>query len=106
MQDIILSFAAITAISVTGFVLVAVLWLRKLRDSVSTALTESANQQVLTAKRFAESLAEVQKQQRHFEQQVHQLVQSNSQLRQGLVNVATQLQHGQPDAQRVEPTIH
>lgn len=106
MQDLLLTFAAITSISATGFVVVAVLWLRKLRESVATALAESANQQVLTAKRFAETLADVQKQQRQFDQQLNVLTQSNSQLRQGLVNVATQLQHGLPDAQRAEPTIH
>lgn len=106
MQEWILSFTAITAISAAGFVVVVVMWLKRMREAVSSALAESANQQVHTAQRFSEALAEIQKEQRHFEQQLQSLSQSNSQLRQGLVNVATQLQHGQVDATRVEPTIH
>jgi len=106
MQEWILAFAAMTGLSTAGFVVIAVLWLRKLRETVSTAFAESANQQVQTARRFSDAIAEVQKQQRNCEQQLLQLAQANSQLRQGLVTVASQLQHGQVDATRVEPTIH
>ena len=106
MQELILGFAAITGLSAAGFVVVAVLWLKKLRETVSSALTESATQQVQTARRFSEAIAEVQKRQSDFEDQLQALSQANNQLRQGLVTVATQLQHGQVDAQRVEPTIH
>jgi signal transduction protein with GAF and PtsI domain len=106
MQDLVLAFAAVTAISAAGVVVVAVLWLRKLRESVSSALAESTNQQVQTARRFSEAISEVQKQQRDYEQQLQNLAQANSQLRQGLVSVASQLQHGQADAARNEPTIH
>lgn len=106
MQEWILGFAAVTGFSVVCFMAVAVLWLKRLRDTVSIALTESANQQVQTSQRFSEAIAQVQKQQRNFETQLQNLTQSNTQLRQGLVSVATQLQHGQVDATRVEPTIH
>jgi chromosome segregation ATPase len=106
MQDYILAFAAISGISAAGFVLVAVMWLRKLRETVSSALTESGNQQIKTAQRLSESIALVQKQQRGYEQQLQALSQANAQLRQGLVNMASQLQHGHTDAARVEPTIH
>jgi chromosome segregation ATPase len=107
MQEWILAFAAVTGLSATGFVVVAVIWLRKLRETVSVALAESANQQVQTAQRFSEAIAQVQKQQRGYEQQLQTLAQANTQLRQGLVNVASQIQHGQQaDAIRVEPTIH
>ena len=106
MQEWTLGLAALSGISVTGFVVVAVLWLRKLREAVSSTLGESASQQVQTAQRFAEALAEVQKQQRGFERQLQTLAQSNAQLRQSLASVATQLQHGQIDVSRAEPTIH
>ena len=106
MQELMLAFAAVTGISAAGFVVVAVLWLRKLRETVSSALAESANQQVQTAQRFSEAISQVQKQQRNCEQQLQTLAQANAQLRQGLVNVASQLQQGQVDATRVEPTIH
>jgi len=46
MQDWILTFVALTGISAAGFVVVAVLWLCKLRETVSVALAESASQQV------------------------------------------------------------
>jgi len=107
MQDLVLAFAAITSVSAMAFVVVAMLWLRKLRETVAIALTESANQQVRTAQQFGEAVAHVQKQQRMYEQQLQNLAQANSQLRQGLVNVASQLQQGPShDAARAEPTIH
>ena len=106
MQELVLAFAAITGLSATAFVVIGAVWLRKLRETVSKAFAESAHQQVETAKRFAESIAQVQKQQRNYEQQLQNLAQANTQLRQGLVTVATQLQHGQVDAARIEPTIH
>jgi chromosome segregation ATPase len=106
MQDLVLAFAAITGLSAAGFAIVAVLWLRKLRETVSQALAESTGQQVQTAQRFSETVAQLQKRQRGYEQQLQNLAQANSQLRQGLVNMASQLQNGQADAARVDPTIH
>jgi DNA anti-recombination protein RmuC len=106
MQEWLLALAAVTAFSATCFTLVAVLWLRKLRESVSTALAESANQQVRTAQRLSDALAQVQKQQRGYEQQLQLLSQANTQLRQGLVNVATRLEHTQTDSSRGDQTIH
>ncbi len=107
MQEWLLAFAAVTGLSAAGFVIVAVMWLRKLRESVATALTESANQQIQTARRFSDALAQVQKQQQHYETQIQNLSQANLQLRQGLVNISTQLQHGgSSDAPRTETTIH
>ncbi len=93
MQDWVLTFTAVTGVSATAFVVVAVLWLRKMRETVSAALAESANQQAQTAQRFSEAIAQVQKQHRGYEQQLQNLAQANTQLRQGLVTVATQLQH-------------
>lgn len=106
MQELLLGFAAITGISAAGFVVVAVMWLGKLRETVSAALTESANQQIRTTHHLSEAIAEVQKHQRTYEQQLSHLSQVNAQLRQNLVTAVAQLQHGQVDAQRIEPTIH
>jgi len=104
-QDWILAFAAVTSLSATGFVVVAVLWLRRLRETVSVALAEAANQQVRNAQRLSDSLAQVQKQQRNYEQQLQLLSQANTQLRQGLVSVATRLDHSNEGA-RGDQTIH
>ena len=106
MQDLFLIFAALTAVSATGFVVVAVLWLRKLRETVSSALAEAAGQQVRTAQRLGDALSQVQKQQRNYEQQLQALSQANTQLRQGLVTMATRLEHSQSDTPRGDHTIH
>ena len=106
MQDWIVGFTAVTALSAIGFVAVAVLWLRKLRESVASALAEAANQQVRTAQRLNDALAQVQKQQHNYEQQVQNLAQAGLRLRQELVNVATRLDHTQADAVRGDSTIH
>ncbi len=106
MQDWIIAFAAVTAVSVTGFVVVAVLWLRKLRETVSTALAETANQQVRTAQRLGDALSHVQKQQQNYEQQLQNLAQAGLRLRQELVNVSARLEHNQADAGRGDQTLH
>ncbi len=106
MQDWIVVFAAITAVSATGFVVVAVLWLRKLRETVSTALAEAANQQVRTAQRLSDALAQVQKQQHNYDQQLQNLAQAGLRLRQELVNVNARLEVHQSDAVRGDSTIH
>ncbi len=95
-----------SAISATGFVFIAVLWLRKLRETVSLALAEAARQQVRTAQRLSEGFAQMQKQQRGYEQQLQILSQSNTQLRQGLVTVANRLDVTQADAVRSDQTVH
>ena len=97
---------AVTSLSAIGFVAVAVLWLFRLREAVSAAHTEAANQQVRSAQRLSDALAQVQKQQNNYEQQLKLLSQANSQLRQGLVSVATRLDHGQTDSARGDQTIH
>ena len=96
---------AASTLSVTGLLVVAALWMKKLRDTVAQALTEAASQQVRNAQRVAEALGQVQKQQRNYEQQLQLLAQANTQLRQGLVSMATRLEHS-GDAQRNEQTIH
>ena len=106
MQEWLLALIAVTAFSVTGFMVMAVLWLRKLRETVASSLAEAANQQVRTAQRLSESLGQVQKQQRNYEQQLQLLSQANTQLRQGLVSMATRLEHASPDSTRGDQTIH
>jgi hypothetical protein len=101
-----LVFTAVTAVSASAFVVVAVLWLRRLRETVSNALAESAGQQVRTAQRLGDSIAQLQKQQQHYEQQIQALAQAGLRLRQELSNVSTRLEHSQMDAGRGDHTIH
>ncbi len=106
MQEWLFTLVAITAFSASCFMVVAVMWLRKLRDTVSSSLAEAANQQVRTAQRLNETVAQVQKQQRGYEQQLQLLSQANTQLRQGLVSMATRLEHANPETPRGDQTIH
>lgn len=106
MQDWIVVFAAITAVSATGFVVVAVMWLRKLRETVSTSLAEAANQQVRTAQRLGDALGQVQKQQHNYDQQLQNLAQAGLRLRQEIVNVNARLESNQTDVMRGDSTIH
>lgn len=106
MQDWIVVFAAITAVSATGFVVVAVMWLRKLRETVSISLAEAANQQVRSAQRLGEALAQVQKQQSHYDQQLQNLAQAGLRLRQELVTVNERLENHQADIIRGDSTLH
>jgi hypothetical protein len=101
----IIAFAGTIAIAAVTFVAVAVLWLRKLRETVSKALTESANQQIRTAQRLGEAVALVQKQQRAYEQQLHNLAQASLKLRQELTTVATRLEHSDTTAPG-DRTVH
>ncbi len=106
MPDWVVLFAAVSILSATGFIVVAVLWLRKLRETVAAALAEAARQQLHTSQRLNETVAQVQKQQRGYEQQLQILSQANAQLRQGLVTVANRLDVTRADAIRGDQTVH
>jgi hypothetical protein len=90
----IIGFTGITAIAAATFVAVAVMWLRKLRETVSKALADSATQQLRTAQKLGEAVALVQKQQRNYEQQLHNLAQASLKLRQELTTVTHRLENG------------
>jgi hypothetical protein len=106
MLEWIVVLAAVSALSATGFIVVAVMWLCKLRETVSVTLAEAARQQVHTTQRLSDAIAHMQKQQRGQEQQLQILSQSNTQLRQGLVTVANRLDVSQTEAVRGDQTVH
>jgi chromosome segregation ATPase len=99
-------FAGAIALSAVGFVCVAVIWLRKLRETVSFALTEAAGQQIRTAQRLGESIAQVQKQQDGYTQQINVLAQAGMRLQQELSNVSNRLENTQADHVRGGQTLH
>jgi len=105
-SSLMAALETVTAFSAAGFIIIAGLWLRRIRETMSSALAEAANQQVRTAQRMAEALAQVQKQQQNYEQQMQMLIQANAQLRQGLVNMATRLDNHLPDPSRADHTLH
>lgn len=106
MVDTIIALGAVTALSLTGFMIIGVMWLRKLRETVACNLGETATQQILTAQRLSENIDQLQKQQRSYEDRLQALAQANAQLRQGLVNMATRLDHTESESTRGDHTLH
>ncbi|MDR3424030.1 MAG: hypothetical protein P4M13_02985 [Alphaproteobacteria bacterium] len=102
----ILLFAGATALSAIGFVCVAVIWLRKLRETVSLALSEAAGQQIRTAQRLSESVARLQKQQDGYTRQIQALAQANMRLQQELSTVTHRLDTTQSETIRSGQTLH
>jgi len=97
-------FAGATAFCAAAFMAVAVMWLRKLRVTVSTAMHDSADRQVLSAQKLGDAIVQLQKQQRAYEQQLHSLAQASLKLRQELTSVAHRLEQGEPDSR--DRTVH
>ena len=100
----IIAFAGISAIASGTFVAVALLWLRRLRQNLSKALIEYAAQQVHTAQKLGDAVALVQKQQKAYEQQLHNLAQASLKLRQELTTVAHRLDSSEESAG--DRTVH
>jgi len=106
MPQWIVLFAGATALSAIGFVCVAILWLRKLRETVSMALSEAAGQQIRTTQRLSESISRLQKQQDNYTQQIHTLAQAGLRLQQELSNVANRLENNAPEPRSGGQTVH
>ncbi|MFA4993927.1 MAG: hypothetical protein WC521_01285 [Bdellovibrionales bacterium] len=93
-------------LSVAGFVCMAVLWLRKLRESVIASLSEVAEQQIRSAQRTCESIAQIQKQQDTYNQQIHSLAQAGLRLQQEISSVSNRLSNTQSENVRGGQTLH
>jgi predicted nucleic acid-binding Zn-ribbon protein len=99
----------ITALATTVFVVTAALWLKKLRQAVSSALGDAAGQQVRTAKRLAETIEQIQKNQHVLEQQIHTLALAHRQLRQDVQALASKTEPADADIRLAVPhnkTLH
>ncbi|MGE4352222.1 MAG: hypothetical protein AB7E52_08555 [Bdellovibrionales bacterium] len=84
MSQWVIYFALSTALASAAFVVVAVQWLKKLRVTLAVALGETAHQQIRTAQRLGESMAQLQRQQTEQEKQLLALIESNARLRRDL----------------------
>lgn len=101
-----IAFIASTALAAIGFVVVAVLWLKKLRETLALALGETAGQQIRTAQRLSESLAHIQRQQSLYEQRIQSLTDAHMQLQREIGYLAdkvesNELKHSPITQQRV-----
>jgi succinyl-CoA synthetase alpha subunit len=106
MLEWIVACAVATAVSAAVFVTCAVLWLRKLRETVSSALTDASQHQNDTAEQLSQALALVQKQQRTYEVQLHGLAQAGVKLRQDLASVSQRLEHADHEQHARDRTVH
>ena len=102
MTDWAIAFIASTTLGAAGFVVIAVLWLKKLRETLAVALGETANQQIRTAQRLSESLAQLQRQQTLYEQRIHSLTDANNQLQRELHYLANKVE----TSEREQPAPH
>jgi hypothetical protein len=84
--------AASTALAASVFVVVAMLWLKKLRATVQATMREIAGQQVCNAQRMSDCVGNLRKQQQSLEQQLHDLSQSSVRLRQEMVAIAARIE--------------
>jgi len=105
-SDWLFIFVGVTVLSAVGFVFVALLWLRRLRENVLNYLSETAGQQILTARRLDESISELQKQQENCAMQIQTLAHAGLRLQQEISNVSNRLSSVQTESARGGQTLH
>jgi hypothetical protein len=93
-------------LSAAGFVLVAAVWLRGLRKTVLASLSEMAEQQIRTAQRVSETIAQLQKQQDCCAQQIRSLTQTGVRLQREISNVTHRFGNTQGENIRGGQTLH
>jgi hypothetical protein len=96
------------ALSLTGTILFASLWLKKFRDAFSASLTEMAGHQIRTAQRISESIAELQKQQDCTTRQIHTLAQEGLRLQREISAVSSRLDNAdeEPVSRNKQTLLH
>ncbi len=92
MEIWVIAFVASTALAAAGFVVVAVLWLKKLRDALAGALGDASAQQLRTSQRFGETIAQMQRKQQLYEQRLTTLTEANIRMRQELNLIAGKIE--------------
>lgn len=98
-----IAFILSTALGAAGFVVVAVLWLRKLRESLGGALAEAARHQMRTTQRLSETIASLQRQQQATEQRLEILAQANLRLKSELDQLAGRVETTDPTTTSTPP---
>lgn len=97
---------AISLFSLTGFVVIGILWLRKLREAVGQALAETTAQQLRTSQRLNQEIENLRQRQVIYDQQIQTLAQAGLRLQQEIVNVATKIDASAAAQSSQPPTIH
>ncbi len=105
MQNDLMIFAAIAAVTSGFSVIVGIFWLVKLRNTVAKALAENAQQQLRTALKLGDAIGQVQKRQEQYNEQLIMLAEAGLRMRQEISNMSNRLE-GQPEANRGSQTLH
>ncbi len=90
MDAWILFIASFAALAATSFVVMAVLWLKKLRIAVTMALGETAHQHIRSVQRLNDNLAQIQKQQRALELHLQNLAKAYARLQKDFDDITSQ----------------
>ena len=99
-----IAFIASTAFAAVGFVVVAIMWLKKLRETLSLALGETAGQQLRSSQRIGETIAQLQRQQQLTDQRLQTLAETSLRLRQELDQLAGKVEMTERDCVPHAPT--
>lgn len=85
-------------LAATGFVVVAVLWLRKMRDALATTLGETAGTQFRTVQRLTQTIDQLLHRQELYEKRLCTLTEANIKMRQDLNVLAARVALSEGDA--------
>ncbi len=102
-------FMISTGLAAAGFVVVAVLWLKKLRETLATALGETANQHIKSTQRLGEAITRLQRHQQTQDERLQILAEANLRLRQELNEMAGRLElmsESEPDTRPPSRMVH
>jgi len=104
MTEWAIAFIASTGLAAAGFVVVAVMWLKKLRETLALTLGETAGQQIRTAQRLSETIATLQRQQTLYQQRLQTLTDANIHMRQELNDLAGKVEMTERDQSPTLPS--
>ncbi len=92
-----LVFVISTGAAACAFVVVAILWLKKLRETLAVALGESVSQQIKTTRRLSDTLDSLERQQHHYEQRLETLTAATLRMRQDINHLDGRLEMTERD---------
>lgn len=87
----VVTLLASTVLAAAGFVVVAVLWLRKLRDALATTVGENTGNQIRSTQRLAMTVEQLLHRQELYEKRLLTLTDANIKMRQDLNLLAERL---------------
>jgi len=99
MINVILLLSIATAVSAAGFVVIAVLWLRKLREAVGKAIGDIATRQISSSQDINETINKIHKQLGLHDQQMQTLALSHSRIKHDLGALAAQVEFDAPETE-------